>query len=99
MSRKAWIYFAAMSVIWGIPYLLIRVAVEGESGVSAPFLVFARCVIGAGLLLPFVLRGGQLAGLRRYWLPIAGFAIGEIMVPWVLLSHAEVKLTSSLTGV
>ena len=27
MTRQAWLLFAAMSVIWGIPYLLIKVAV------------------------------------------------------------------------
>src|SRR2546430_1340744 len=28
MTRRGWILFAAMSVIWGLPYLMIRVAVR-----------------------------------------------------------------------
>jgi drug/metabolite transporter (DMT)-like permease len=84
-----------MSVIWGVPYLMIKVAVEG---VSVPVLVFARTAVGALVLLPLVLRGGRLAGLRRYWRPLAAFAALEIIVPWWLLSDAERHLTSSMSG-
>ena len=49
MSRRGWALFAAMSIIWGIPYLLIKVAV---GGVAVPVLVLARVGIGAALLLP-----------------------------------------------
>ncbi|GAA1289996.1 DMT family transporter [Pseudonocardia aurantiaca] len=89
-----------MSVIWGVPYLMIKVAVEG---VSVPVLVFARTAVGAAVLLPLALYqarrgGGQFAGLRRHWRPLAAFAAIEIMVPWWLLSDAERHLTSSMTG-
>jgi drug/metabolite transporter (DMT)-like permease len=95
MSRRGWILFAAMSVIWGIPYLMIKVAVEG---VSVPVLVFARCAIGAVVLLPLALFRGQLAGLRRKWLPLIAFAVVEMVIPWALLSDAERRLTSSMSG-
>src|SRR3954454_21679651 len=49
-----------MSVIWGVPYLLIKVAV-GEF--SPVVVVFLRCVIGAALLLPWTLARGA-AGRR-----------------------------------
>lgn len=96
MSRRGWVLFALMSVIWGIPYLMIKVAVEG--GVSVPVLVFARTAVGAAVLLPLALRGGQLAGLRRYWRPLIAFAAIEIIIAWALLSDAERDLTSSMTG-
>ncbi|MFD1532558.1 DMT family transporter [Pseudonocardia aurantiaca] len=100
MSRRGWVLFALMSVIWGVPYLMIKVAVEG---VSVPVLVFARTAVGAAVLLPLALYqarrgGGQFAGLRRHWRPLAAFAAIEIMVPWWLLSDAERHLTSSMTG-
>jgi drug/metabolite transporter (DMT)-like permease len=95
MSRRGLVLFALMSVIWGIPYLMIKVAVEG---VSVPVLVFARTAIGAAILLPLALRGGQLAVLRRHWRPLLAFAALEIIVPWWLLSDAEHHLTSSMTG-
>ncbi|SEG70968.1 Permease of the drug/metabolite transporter (DMT) superfamily [Thermomonospora echinospora] len=95
MSGRGWALFALMSVIWGIPYLMIKVVVEG---VSVPVLVFARTAVGAAVLLPLALRGGGLAGLRPYWRPLAAFAALEIIVPWWLLSDAERHLTSSMTG-
>ena len=95
MSRRGWWLFAAMSLIWGIPYLLIKVAVEG---VSPPVLVLARVSIGAALLLPIAIRRGELAVLRPYWRWLILFALIEIITPWLLLSEAETKLSSSLSG-
>jgi drug/metabolite transporter (DMT)-like permease len=89
------VLFAAMSVIWGIPYLLIKVAV---GGVPAPVLVLARVAIGAALLLPVALRRRQLGELRPYWRWLIVFAAVEIIVPWLMLSEAERKLTSSMSG-
>jgi drug/metabolite transporter (DMT)-like permease len=95
VSRRGWVLFAAMSVIWGIPYLLIKVAV---GGVPVPVLVLARVAIGAALLLPVALRRRQLGALRPYWGWLAAFAMVEIITPWLLLSEAERKLTSSMSG-
>lgn len=95
MSRRGLLLFAAMCVIWGIPYLLIRVAV-GE--LSPAFLVFARTGFAALLLLPLAARRGQLRVLLPYWRPLLLFAAVEIAVPWLLLSRAEERLASSLTG-
>ena len=87
--------FALMGVIWGVPYLMIKVAVEG---VSVPVLVFTRCALATLLLLPLALRGGQLAGVRPYWKPIAAFAFLEMILPWYLLADAEQDISSSMTG-
>jgi drug/metabolite transporter (DMT)-like permease len=100
VSRKGWVLFAIMCLVWGIPYLFIKVAVEE---VSVPVVVFARTAIGAMLLLPLALRsarkgGGQLGTLRRHWRPLVAFATLEMIVPWGLLSAAERKLPSSLAG-
>jgi drug/metabolite transporter (DMT)-like permease len=93
VSRRGWVLFVAMSVIWGIPYLLIKIAV---GGVPVPVLVLARVAIGAALLLPLAVR--QLGALRPYWGWLAVFALVEIITPWLLLSEAERKLTSSMSG-
>jgi drug/metabolite transporter (DMT)-like permease len=100
MSRKGWALFAVMCVVWGIPYLFIKIAV-GE--VSVPVVVFARTAMGAVLLLPLALRaagrgGGQLRVLRAHWRPLVAFAALEMIVPWGLLSSAERRLPSSLAG-
>jgi drug/metabolite transporter (DMT)-like permease len=95
MSRRGWILFLALGVVWGIPYLLIKVAVRELSPAS---LVFLRTAIGAGLLLPLVLLRGDLRKLLPHWRPIVLFTIIEMAIPWLLLSDAEREVTSSLAG-
>ena len=96
MTRRGWVLFALMSVIWGIPYLLIKVA---DGGVSVPVLVFGRTAIGALVLLPLALRRGELSAMRPFWRWLVVFAVIEIILPWALLSDAERRLPSSLTGI
>jgi drug/metabolite transporter (DMT)-like permease len=95
VSRRGWLLFAAMSLIWGIPYLLIKVAV---GGVEPPVLVLGRVSIAAAILLPIAIRRGELAALRSHWRWLAVFAVIEIIIPWLLLTDAETKLSSSLSG-
>jgi drug/metabolite transporter (DMT)-like permease len=95
VSRRGWVLFLAMSVIWGIPYLLIKVAVDETSPVV---VVFSRCVVGAAILLPWTLAKGQLRPALRHWRALLLFTLLEMAGPWLLLSYAETKLSSSLTG-
>lgn len=95
MSKRGWLLFSAMSVIWGIPYLFIKIAVEG---VSAPFLVFARTFIAAAILLPIALRRGLIRPALHKWRPLLAFAVLEIGGPWFLLGDAEQHISSSLAG-
>jgi drug/metabolite transporter (DMT)-like permease len=95
VSRRGLVLFAAMSVIWGMPYLLIKIAV---GGVPVPVLVLARVAIAAALLLPVALRRGQLAALRPVWGWVVLFAFVEIIIPWFVLSEAERHISSSLAG-
>ena len=93
MSRRGWVLFTAMGVIWGIPYLLIKVA---DGGVSVPVLVFARVGGGALVLLPIAARRRQLGVLLPRWRWLALFACVEIILPWLFLSAAERRLSSGL---
>lgn len=95
MSRRGWLLFGAMCLLWGIPYLMIKVAV---SGVSVPVLVLARTAVGAVVLAPLAIRTGGLRPLRRHWPWVLAFAALEIIGPWWLLSDAERRLSSSVTG-
>jgi len=95
VSRRGWVLFLAMSVIWGVPYLLIKVAVDE---VSPVMVVFARCVIGAALLLPWTIAKGQLRPALRHWRALLLFTVLEMAGPWLLIAYAEGSLSSSLTG-
>jgi drug/metabolite transporter (DMT)-like permease len=95
VSRRGWLLFIAMGVIWGIPYLMIKVAVEDFSPAA---MVLARTAIGAALLLPIAAAKGQLRPLIPYWKPLLAYTVIEICIPWLMLGYAETRLTSSLTG-
>jgi drug/metabolite transporter (DMT)-like permease len=84
-----------MGFIWGIPYLLIKVAVADLTPIS---LVLMRTAIGALLLVPLAAMRGSLRPLLPHWKVVAAFTLIEVTVPWLLLSNAERHLTSSLTG-
>lgn len=94
-DTRAWILFGAMALIWGLPYLFIKQAVDSYSPAS---IVAGRTLIGALILLPFALRQGAL---RPAWKKIGWvllFGAVEIAGPFLLLGHAEQTLPSGLTG-
>jgi drug/metabolite transporter (DMT)-like permease len=95
LSRRGALLFAAMCVIWGIPYLMIRVAVRELAPVT---LVFLRTGLAALLLVPLAGRRRELRPLVAHWRPLLAYTAIEVALPWFLLSRAETKLTSSLTG-
>jgi drug/metabolite transporter (DMT)-like permease len=84
-----------MCLLWGLPYLMIKVAI---TEVSPPVVVLARTGIGAAVLLPLAIRSGRLVMLKRRWPWVLAFSVLEIIGPWWLLSDAEQRLSSSMTG-
>jgi drug/metabolite transporter (DMT)-like permease len=95
VTRRGLILFAAMCLIWGIPYLLIRVAV---SEISPAMLVFARTGVAALILLPIAFARGGLGSIGNRWPALVVFAGVEVAAPWFLLSSAEQQITSALAG-
>src|SRR5687767_11972729 len=95
MTKRGWVLFIALGVLWGMPYLLIRIAV----GAVDPLVVAgSRTLIGALLLLPIAWhRKALLAGFRR-WQWLLAYTLIEINIPWLLLGHAETRLNSSTAG-
>lgn len=94
-STKGWVLFAMMAVIWGVPYLFIREAVQSFS----PAAVVAIRTGGAAiLLLPFALRQGALKPALKKWPWVLAFAAIEMAGPFILLAHAEQTISSGLTG-
>ena len=96
MTRRGLLLFVSMCLIWGIPYLFIRIAV-GE--MEPATLVFFRTLVGAAILLPVALvrREGMRAVFQR-WPALVVFAAVEIGIPWLSLSTAEQHISSSLAG-
>jgi drug/metabolite transporter (DMT)-like permease len=95
MSRRGALLFAAMCVIWGIPYLLIKVAVDD---LSPALMVLGRTAIATLLLLPIAAWRRELRPVLAAWPALLAFAGIEMALPWVLLGAAETRISSSLTG-
>jgi drug/metabolite transporter (DMT)-like permease len=95
VTKRGFLLFAAMGAIWGIPYLLIKVAVRDLNPAT---LVFCRTGIGAILLLPVAAARRELAQVLSRWRPLVLYTVVELAIPWVLLSTAEKRLPSSLSG-
>lgn len=97
MSRRAWTLFIAQSVIWGVPYLFIKVAVD--DGVTPEFLAWARILLAALVLMPLAWRAGVLAPLRGRLRWVALFAVIELAIPFPLLGFGEQRIESSLAAI
>jgi drug/metabolite transporter (DMT)-like permease len=95
MTRRAAVLFLSLGVVWGIPYLLIKVAVDE---ISPAQLVLGRTALAALILLPIAVTRRAVRPVLRHWRWLLVFVLVEIAVPWVLLGSAETRLPSSTTG-
>lgn len=95
MSRKGWALFALVGVLWGVPYLFMKVAVEE---LSTPVIVFSRLLIGAVVLVPLALYEKTLRPALKYWKYIALYAIAEMVIPWSLITNAQKDLSSGVVA-
>lgn len=97
MSPRAWAAFAAVSTLWGIPYLFIKIAVD--DGVPPAFLAFVRVALGAAVLVGLARRAGVLGPLRGRLRWLIVYAIFEIAVPFPLIATGEQHVASSLAAI
>jgi len=97
MTRRGWLAFAALSVIWGVPYLFIRIAVRG--GVPPLVLAWMRVTLAAVILLGLARHAGTLSGLRGRARSIVAYAVAEIVIPFSLIAAGERHISSSLAAI
>jgi len=97
VSARASSLFAAVSILWGIPYLLIKVAVDG--GISPVTLSWGRMVLGGTVLLALAGRSGALGQLRGHWRALIAYAIVELAIPLPLIATGERHIASSLAAI
>ncbi len=96
MSARAWLAFAALGVIWGVPYFFIKLAVQEMS----PWVVaWSRITLAALVLLPVAWRRGALHALGAHKLPIVAFGLIEFVIPFSAISIGERWIDSSVTGI
>lgn len=97
MSARAWTSFAAVSVLWGIPYLFIKVAVD--DGVPPAFLAWARVVLAAVVLCALAWHRGLFGSLRGRLRWVVVYAVVEISIPFPLIAAGERHVSSSLAAI
>ncbi len=97
VSRKAWIAFAAMSAIWGVPYLFIKIAVD--DGAPPVGVAWARVTLAAAVLLVLAARAGSLAALRGRMRWVLAVAVAEIVIPFPAVAYSEQHLPSSTAAI
>ena len=96
MHRRAWLAFVLVSVLWGMPYLFIKVAVDDLSPV---FVAWSRIALGAAVVAPLAWRMGAFKGVWRRWPAVLAYSALEIAVPFVLIPAGERTISSSLSAI
>jgi drug/metabolite transporter (DMT)-like permease len=95
MTRKGWLLFISMSVVWGIPYLFIKIALRE---LDPSVVVFARVGIAAAILIPLAASRGILRQVCERWLAVAALACVQLVGPFLLIGYGEQHISSSLTS-
>ena len=98
MSRKSALIFALVGIVWGVPYLFIKVAVDETNGYPPVIVVFGRVFIGALILIPLALRDKSIFAALKGIKYVAFYALLEMVIPWLLIGTAEQKISSGLAG-
>jgi drug/metabolite transporter (DMT)-like permease len=96
LNARAWAAFAALCVIWGIPYFLIKLAV---AEVQPLLIAWARVTLAACVLLPVAWKRGALGSLREHAGALLAFALAEFAIPFAAISLGEQWISSSATGI
>jgi drug/metabolite transporter (DMT)-like permease len=96
VNWRGWAAFAALGVIWGLPYFFIKLAVQELSPVV---VAFGRVALGTLVLLPIAWRRGALRDVVRHKAAILGFAVAEFVIPFLVISFGERWISSSVTGI
>ena len=96
MSARAWWLFAVVSIVWGIPYLFIKLAVEDLSPIA---VAFGRLAVASRAAAAVRLAQGRAARARPHWRPLLVYSVVEICLPWPLIGFGEQRVSSGLAAI
>lgn len=97
MSTKEWLMIAALSLLWGSSFLLIKYALQGFQ----PFSIVLGRVMVASLALLVILRirGKKLPRDKRIWLDFLVISLLNNVIPFSIIMWSETQISSGLTSV
>lgn len=96
MNWRGWGAFAALGVIWGLPYFFIKLSVQE---ISPQVVAFGRVALATVILAPVAWRRGALHSMGRHKTAICAFALAEFAVPFLAIAFGERWISSSVTGI
>jgi drug/metabolite transporter (DMT)-like permease len=96
MTWRVGAAFAALCVIWGLPYFLIKVALTEVPPIG---VAWGRIALGAAFLLPIAWKRGSLRQIGAHKGAVCAFAFCELIGPFVLIALGESWVSSSLAGI
>lgn len=96
MSARTWLVFFGLGIVWGLPYLFIKLAVRELS----PFdVAWGRVTLAALILVPIAWKRGSLHALRTHRAAVCAFALLEFALPYSALAASERSIPSSVAGI
>lgn len=96
MKWRIGLIFAALCVIWGLPYFFIKLALAEVPPIG---VAWARIALGASVLLPVAWKRGVLPEVLRHKRAVCAFAFAELVGPFFLIALGERWVSSSFAGI
>lgn len=96
MNARAWLVFAALGILWGLPYLFIKLAVRE---LSAFDVAWGRITLAALVLVPVAWQRRALRPLKTHRGAVCAFGLIEFAIPYSLLAMSERWIPSSVAGI
>jgi drug/metabolite transporter (DMT)-like permease len=97
VSVRVALIFLSVAVLWGVPYALIKVALD--QGAEPLLIAWTRVAIGAAVLTGVAAARGALRALCGHAGALIAIAICDIAGPFTLLTLGERHVSSSLAGI
>ena len=97
MSSRDWLLLVALSLLWGMSFMFMEVALESV----APITLATLRVGGAGIFLALILkmRGGRLAPILSRWKLYLITAVFGSALPWALFPWGQQFINSGTASV
>lgn len=96
MGGRGLALFATVSVLWGIPYMFIDIALDDLRPVT---IAAARVTIAALVLTPVLLIKSRWRTVLPRWRSVMVLAVIEVVVPFTLIALGQQTVPSGTTGV
>lgn len=96
MTRRTYVILAVLAAIWGASYLFIKISLRDFSPVA---VVGVRVLLGALVMLALPVTRTTLRSLHGRYHLLAGLAVTQVVLPFLLITVGEEYVTSSLAGI